>query len=203
MNGTVARAAFNTTIDLYIDDSKVGTYVNIPTAPWPTYLRTQNNFNYLTTMADIGNLSPGLHTFKAVSMTSDTLFVVDSFSYEASDAAPSSSSSSTSSASTSSTTTTTSTSMNTTTTSHATSATQSAHSGNDDQPVTNGMDIMPSDPNIVYMPVDAWKDYGVSSGNTSCLDGTKYSSTTGSYISYNFTGKLVINFFLLNCTHQM
>ncbi|PVG03051.1 hypothetical protein CPB86DRAFT_779939 [Serendipita vermifera] len=190
MNGTVARAAFNTTVDLYIDDAKVGTYVNIPTAPWPTYLRTQANFNYLTTMADIGNLSPGQHTFKAVSVTSDTLFVLDSISYEPSDAPASSSNSSTSSpvstASTSSTTLSTITS-NITTTSHTSSSTPSPSSSVNNQPITNGMNIMPSDPNILYMPVEAWEEYNATSSNSSCLAGTRYSSTTGSYISYNFT----------------
>jgi hypothetical protein len=53
------------------------------------------------------------------------------------------------------------------------------------------MDIVPSDTRITYNPTEAWTNYTPRKRAPSCLEGTKLSSTTGSSLSFDFTGPLV------------
>jgi hypothetical protein len=53
------------------------------------------------------------------------------------------------------------------------------------------MDIVPSDTRITYNPTEAWSNYIPRKRALSCLEGTKVSSTTGSSLSFDFTGPLV------------
>ncbi|PVG03045.1 hypothetical protein CPB86DRAFT_779934, partial [Serendipita vermifera] len=197
--GTVAKSYYNTVVGMYIDDQLVSTYEHHP--PSTPKAVSATDFTYLTTMADIGNLSPGRHTFKAQSSGSSTLFVLDSISYEPSeDLTPSTSSTSRSSSQTSTTTSSTSSSTSTTTSSNSTSLTSTTSTSStatsstislEGQSIVASMDVVSSDSRITYSPVDAWKDYASRKRAPSCLEGTKTSSVSGSSFSFDFTGPLV------------
>ncbi|PVG03052.1 hypothetical protein CPB86DRAFT_779942 [Serendipita vermifera] len=189
LNGTVARSYWNTTVDLFIDDALVSTLC-------------MDNFDYLTTMADIGNLPPGEHTFRAVSATDDTLFVLDSISYEPSDPAPAStgatrsitstgSPAATGSPSSSIVSTTTASSNSTATSSLTTTASQTSTLSSGDEGPVLSMDVLPSNSSIVYTPANAWKENAPNGDSNGCTGEIKSSSTSGSYLSYNFTGSSI------------
>ncbi|CAG7853627.1 SubName: Full=Uncharacterized protein {ECO:0000313/EMBL:CCA73943.1} [Serendipita indica DSM 11827] len=210
LTGASALKYYNTRINGYIDGELKAQYENVVSSVETTVAPLQDgysgfNYHYAITMLDIGNLSPGQHTFRAVSVGANSLFVVDTIQYEPSDAAPSttsaptSSSSRTSSSSSSQTSRTIDTqSVNSTTSSQSTtrsSSSSSSHSSiststssSSSEPAISLMDVKPSDSRIIYFPTDAWSANSDRRRAESCLTGTMSSTTPGSSLSFNFTG---------------
>ena len=200
LTGTIRHSGEPTRVDFYIDGQYMTRFENIPevtnSASGDIYL--------LYTMADFDNLSPAEHTLKAVSVGADSLFVVDFMAYEPSTAVPVSStsvSSNSSALSTSSSTVSTTQAFSSVSTSLSTSpssfsSSQSAHSTSSiavdtSQPLAAEMDVPASDSHVSYWPSGAWSPYSDARRAISCLEGIMSSSTAGSYLTYNFTGKSV------------
>ena len=210
--GTICNAGYNTTVDLFIDGQAMSRFEHLVSGPQRVhtpYTNTTSDIQVKYPLGEFADLSPAEHTLKAVSVGADSLFVVDYFEYERSEAVAVTSSLTTStlvestgtslagsttksiltSASVSgSASSISSTSTVVTTTVSLSQSTQSTAIDNS-QPVVADMDVAPSDPHIVYSPPEAWSVYGSTRRATSCLDGTMSSSTVNSSLTYNFTGK--------------
>ena len=214
LTGTICRSGYQTTVDFYIDGQYMTRFENIPanrTLPTGPSLGTHSvssDIYLLYTMANFENLSPAEHTLKAVSVGADSLFVVDFIAYEPSATVPVSTSSASFNSSAPSTTgstvsttqafsnvsTSLSTSSSSLSSSSSSSSSQSAQSTSSiavdtSQPLAAAMDVPASDSSISYRPSGAWSPYSDARRAVSCLEGTMSSSTAGSYLTYNFTGK--------------
>jgi hypothetical protein len=202
MNGTIAKSAFPTRLDIFIDDQQVSTYINTPSASAQAQNQTtnRNNFRYQTTFADIGGLDPGQHTFRAQSVGADCLFVLDSITYDPNnnEFSPSSSVPSLDPQETSfSDFDDSSLSLSPSPASASTSTpSPSASTTGGQVPVTDGMDVTPSDAKITYSPPGNWvanaparRSARLSRRATSCHDGTRTSSRSGDSLTYNFNGE--------------
>lgn len=210
LTGASAMAFYNTRIRAYVDDELKSTYTNVVSTVEDAVLpspegRSVDNYHFGTTMFDISGLSPGQHTFRAVSFGANSLFIVDTVQYEPSGiASPASSafSSSTSVGQSNSPVTSKSTNaqfhlttMPLSTLSPSSSSSSplplsspSPQSSLSTEAVTSLMDIRPSDPRIVYSPPGAWNLSTDKKRTESCLSGTIASAMPGSSLSLNFTG---------------